>query len=97
MSAAEGDAVDWDAVSFIISSRYRAETMRALLKQPATPTQIGDDVGLSTAHTSRALAELSDENLVELLVDEDRKKGRIYGLTDVGQAAAETVEERASA
>lgn len=54
-----------------------------------------EDLGLSPlaertdtriAHISRSLSDLSDDGLAELLVPEDTKKGRLYGLTDRGVA-----------
>jgi DNA-binding MarR family transcriptional regulator len=83
---------DWDDVSFVISSRYRVETMRRLGTGPATPSQIAGDADVGLAHVSRALQELRERSLVTLLVSDDRKKGRVYGLTDEGEAVWETIE-----
>ncbi|MFB6075089.1 MAG: ArsR family transcriptional regulator [Haloarculaceae archaeon] len=83
---------DWDDVSFVISSRYRVETMRRLGTGPATPSQIASDADVGLAHVSRALQELRERTLVDLLVSDDRKKGRVYGLTDEGQAVWDTIE-----
>lgn len=77
-------SVDWNAVSFVISSQYRIESLRRLSEGPTTPSRIADDVELGIAHISRALQGLRERNLVELLVSEDRRKGRVYGLTDRG-------------
>ena len=85
-------ATQWDDVSYVISSRYRIATLRRLADGPATPSRIADDTGLSVAHVSRALQELRDHDLVELLVSEDRKKGRVYGITDRGNQVWETIE-----
>jgi DNA-binding MarR family transcriptional regulator len=83
---------EWDDVSYVISSRYRIATLRRLADGPATPSRIADDTGLSVAHVSRALQELRDRTLVELLVSEDRKKGRVYGITDRGNQVWKTIE-----
>ena len=85
-------ATEWDDVSYVIRSRYRIATLRRLSDGPATPSRIADDTGLSVAHVSRALQELRDHELVELLVSEDRKKGRVYGITDRGNQVWETIE-----
>lgn len=82
----------WDAVSYVISSRYRIATLRRLSESPATPSRVAEDTDLSVAHVSRALQELSEESLVELLVSEERKKGRVYGITQAGEEVWETVE-----
>lgn len=83
---------EWDAVSYVISSRYRIATLRRLAEGPATPSRIASETDLSVAHVSRALQELSEEELVELLVSEERKKGRVYGITDAGEGVWETIE-----
>ena len=46
------------------------------------------------AHISRAIGELRDESLVELLVSEDRRKGRVYGMTEQAQASWQVIEEQ---
>jgi len=85
-------ASEWDDVSYVISSRYRIATLNRLSDSPATPSRIAEDTDLSVAHVSRALQELRDHELTELLVSEDRKKGRVYGITDHGEAVWETIE-----
>lgn len=86
-------SVDWDDISFVISSRYRVASLRRLAEGPATPSQIAADEDVGIAHVSRALQALRDHGLVELLVSDHRKKGRVYGLTDDGEATWETIEE----
>lgn len=83
---------DWDEVSFVISSRYRVETLSQLADGPATPSQIASEAGVGIAHVSRALQELRERSLAELLVSEDRKKGRVYGITERGGEIWRTIE-----
>jgi len=83
---------EWDAVSYVISSQYRAAALERLQTGPATPSLIADDTDLSIAHVSRALQELQEEGLVTLLVSEDRRKGRVYGATEQGEAVMETID-----
>lgn len=87
----------WDAVSFALSSHYRVSTLRTLLEQPNTPSNLSDETGEDVGHISRALGELRNEELVELLVSEDRRKGRIYGLTEKGEEIAHEMESRGGA
>lgn len=82
----------WDEVSFVISSRYRVIVVRHLAEGPATPSQIASDADVGIAHVSRALKGLRDRSLVALLVSEDRRKGRVYGLTEEGRAVWEKIE-----
>ena len=83
---------DWDAISYVISSRYRVVAMERLNEGPATPSQIAADADVGIAHVSRALQELRDRGLVTLLVSDERKKGRVYGLTEAGTEVWETIE-----
>jgi DNA-binding transcriptional ArsR family regulator len=85
---------EWDQVSYVISSRYRVETLERLAEGPATPSLISDDNGVRITHVSRALQELRDAGLVDLLVSEDRKKGRVYGITEPGLSIWQTIEEK---
>jgi len=82
----------WDDISYVISSRYRIATLRRLSDGPATPSLIADETELSIAHVSRALQELRDADLVTLLVSEQRRKGRVYGITDEGLEVWQTIE-----
>lgn len=85
-------STDWDDVSFVISSRYRLIALRRLAAGPATPSQIASDAGVGIAHVSRALQHLRDRTLVDLLVSDSRKKGRVYGLTERGREVWDTIE-----
>jgi len=76
---------DWDTASYVISSDYRVHALERLNEGPATPTQISEDTDVPPPHISRALGQLEDKELVTLLVSEERKKGRVYGITDYGQ------------
>lgn len=82
----------YDLVSQVIGSQYRKQVVVSLREHPKTPSAIdGDNDEL--ANVSRALKELTDSGITELLVPEDRKKGRIYGLTEKGEEVAETLQE----
>ena len=83
---------EWDKVSYVISSRYRVATLDRLQVGPATPSRIATDTDLTIAHVSRALQELQEEGLVTLLVSEDRRKGRVYGMTEQGDTVIETIQ-----
>jgi len=78
-------ATNWDDISFVISSQYRTAVLHQLADGPATPTQISQAADHDLAHISRALRNLRDRNAVTLLVSEDKRKGRVYGITDHGQ------------
>lgn len=76
---------DWDVIGYVISSDHRVAVLGRLADGPATPTRIAEDVDLSVSHVSRALGSLRQKELVELLVPEERRKGRVYGITSKGE------------
>lgn len=90
--AADTDDIDWDTVGFVRASDYRTRVLDALTDGPATPTTVGERTDLELTHVSRTITELRDHELAELLVPEERTKGRIYGLTDAGQTVATEVD-----
>jgi len=94
--AGEHGTEQWDEYSYVVSSQYRVTTLERLAQGPATPSQIASGGDQKMTHVSRALKELRDRGMVDLLVSEDRKKGRVYGLTDDGRAVREMVEEHHS-
>ena len=85
---------NWDEVSYVISSSYRVAVLRRLADSPATPSSIAADTDRPITHVSRALQGLRDHGLVDLLVSEERQKGRVYGITDRGQATWDTIDDQ---
>lgn len=85
---------DWDEIGFVISSKYRIAVIGRLVESPATPSKISEDEDVSIASVSHALGQLRERELVELLVDEDRRKGRVYGITDRGRELWTEICER---
>ncbi|AEN07803.1 transcription regulator (plasmid) [halophilic archaeon DL31] len=85
---------DWETIGFVVSSRYRVEVLERLTDSPAPPSTIANDTGCDISHISRALQELREHELVDLLVPESRKKGRIYGITDEGGEVWTTIESQ---
>lgn len=90
----DDDGVDWTAVTCLVSSNHRKEVAEILQENGhLTPTAISDRGSLPPTHVSRALNGLRDEDLVELLVPESTRKGRIYALTDAGERALDAAQE----
>lgn len=85
---------EWDEIGFVISSRYRVAVLQRLAEGPATPSQLATDSDLAIAHISRALRGLREKDMVELLVPEDRKKGRVYGVTEKGEQIWEQIQAK---
>lgn len=85
---------DWDEIGFIISSKYRVRVLKRLVEGPATPSKISEDEDISIASVSHALKQLRERDLVDLLVDEDRRKGRVYGITERGERLWTEIQNR---
>lgn len=86
----------WEAASYILSSSYRQRVVSRLAGAgPATTSRLAEQTGISQPHVSRALRELQAEGIVELLVPEERKRGRIYGLTETGERCHRLVDDGA--
>jgi len=88
-----GDATDdWDQIGFIISSKYRTAVLEQLADGPSIPSSIASSTDLPITHISRALRSLQERSLVELLVSKDKRKGRIYGVTEEGKRLWNRIE-----
>lgn len=85
-------STDWDEVGYVISSTYRIKVLQRLAESAAPTSKIAEDIDCANSHVSRALNDLRERDLVDLLVPESRKKGRIYGITDRGREIWETIE-----
>ena len=90
-TAEDLEGLDWDTAGFIEASSYRRRIVEALQDGSATPSELEEQTGVTITHVSRALRRLRQRGVVELLVDEDRAKGRLHGLTDAGEVVAEVV------
>jgi DNA-binding transcriptional ArsR family regulator len=78
----------WDAAGYVASSRYRLAVCEYLSDHgPGLPSEIAAETDLAQPHVSRALSELRERDVVELLVPESQQKGRLYGLTEPGRVA----------
>lgn len=89
MAQSETDGDNWDLVAYVTSSKYRMAIVESLTESPRRPSDVD---GFDVAHISRAMNELRDKGVIDLLVSEDVKKGRYYGLTDQGVEIAEQIE-----
>lgn len=92
MSNGAGNTDEWDEIGFVISSKYRIAVLETLSTGPSIPSSIASETGLPITHVSRALRALRERSLVELLVSKQKKKGRIYGMTEYGQRLWKRIE-----
>ncbi len=77
---------------FVKASRYRISVLVALQDWPKTTGQLAEACCISPAHTSRTLRELGDRDLVACTTPDLRGRGRLYGLTPMGEELAGAVE-----
>jgi len=91
-SQAEPSTETVERASFIVASKYRQEVCKVLKGTAGTPSSIAKETDARISHVSRALREMVDEDIVRLMVDEERRKGRIYELTDTGAKATTFAE-----
>jgi len=75
----------WDAIGFVISSKYRLAVIMGLRSGFKTPSEISEETGLGLSQISRAISELSDFELVECLTPK-LLKGRLFKLTEKGES-----------
>lgn len=82
----------WRLYAFLTASDVRREIALSLDGGPLTPTQIADDKGLNISHVSQKLGELSERGVIEC-INPERRKGRLYTLTEEGMDAIEKLED----
>lgn len=68
--------------------------MSKLRESPSKPSQLAERTDSFIASISHALSELVERDCVELLVDKNLRKNRVYGLTETGQAVWEDAKEQ---
>ena len=84
---------DWELIGYVIASRYRKLVINELSAHPSTPSQLAERTDASIASISHALSQFREQDCVEILVDEERHKGRVYGLTETGEEVWEHPQE----
>jgi DNA-binding MarR family transcriptional regulator len=84
--------LDYNALSLVARSQYRQLTVEELEGGPSTPSEIARRTNNDRSPISRALCRLRDEGVVELLVEEETKKGRYYALTEEGHQVLKALE-----
>jgi predicted transcriptional regulator len=76
-----------DLYGYVSSSKRRISIIIALKNNPMTPKQVAESTDIRLNHVSNVLSELSEESLVKC-INPDRKRGRVYKVTDVGSKVA---------
>ncbi len=84
--------MNWDKVSFVMSSEYRKRIFLELTENPKTPKRLANNLDLALSHVSGTLTDLKKENIVKCLTPE-RRKYKLYVLTDEGKDLFSTMKE----
>ena len=85
--------VEEDA-AFIIRSPNRTKVLGRLMEGNAIPAQIREDTGQEYSRITEATNSLRERGMVELLVPEETKRGRLYQITERGESAWEYMIEQ---
>lgn len=81
-----------DKYGYVISSPRRKTTVLALEGDPGTPKELGERSDISLSHVSNILSDLSEEGIA-VCVNPERKRGRVYRLTEIGSRIANKISE----
>lgn len=84
--------MDWDKYGHVKASKYRKNIVLLLSEKPKTPKEIAGETDYYLSHVSNTLRDLTEKKVVRCLT-EDRKKGRIYGLTEEGEEIADQIKK----
>ena len=84
---------NWDKIGYVLAGKYRIQVLLSLNERPMTPKDISRRTNLYLSHVSLTIKELTKSGLVECLTP-NLRRGRIYGLTEMGKSIATEVNER---
>jgi DNA-binding transcriptional ArsR family regulator len=82
--------VDWDTISYVISSEVRLKVLIHLIRNVSTPTKLSENLKEPISRISTTLRELTEIGAVECLTPE-RRKGKIYHATEKGKRIIEVI------
>lgn len=84
--------MDWDKYGYVKASKYRKALVLSLHEKPKTPKEMSEETEYYLSHVSNTLKDLSKNDIVKCLT-ENRNKGRVYTLTDLGKEIAEEIKK----
>ena len=80
-----------DEIGFVKISKQRQMIMKDLKDKLKIPTEIAKSTNMSVSEVSRSLRTLKDREIVVCL-NENKRVGRVYTLTDKGKEILKTIE-----
>jgi len=84
--------VEEDA-SFVVRSPHRTAVLQRLIEGAAIPAQIREETGQEYSRITEAANKLRERHLIDLIVEEDTKRGRLYDITDRGEEAIQFMRD----
>lgn len=75
--------MDWEDIGFVKASYIREGILKQLRKKPSTPKDLTVSLGIHFPQVSNNLKEMCEKGLVQCLT-ENRKKGKVYSITEKG-------------
>jgi len=84
--------MDWDKYGYVKASKYRKDLVLSLHEKPKTPKEMSKETEYYLSHVSNTLKDLSKNDIVKCLT-ENRNKGRVYTLTDLGKDIAKQIKK----
>ena len=75
-------------LAFVRSSKHRENILLSIGYEIKIPTEIAQNINISSKHISKYLGELKDKDIVVCLNEKD-KRGRLYKLTPIGKEILE--------
>lgn len=84
--------VEEDA-AFVVRSPHRTTVLQRLAEGAAIPAQIRDDTGLEYSRITEAANTLRERGIIDLIVNDDTKRGRLYAVTDQGEDVLKFMDE----
>ena len=76
--------VDWEDVGYVLASQLRIQALRILRRKEVIPSKLAQMMERSRSTVSTLLKGLGQQGLVTCL-NPERRKGRIYAITDIGR------------
>ena len=82
-----------NAISFVQSGTSRTKVIKAIAKETKMPKHLYYDLNkIKSSQISATLTELKNANIV-VCINEEKRKGRLYQLTELGLEVLEYLEK----
>lgn len=83
--------MDIEQYSWVKASQYRENILLAIEEKPRTPKELAEMNDYYLSHVSNVLSDLDNHGLAECITP-DKKKGRLWTLTEDGKGIVEDLK-----